>query len=253
MKMIRSQATLTGVQPKMEVESGARFILKLSSKKFPNIAEVEDLTMHLAALAGIPTVPHSLLRLPSGDLAYITKRIDRRGKAKLHMEDMCQLTSRPPQEKYEGSYEEIAATIRKYSDNYKEDIVRFYEQVLFSFLTGNADMHLKNFSLISLPRKGYTLAPAYDMVAMALVNPGDDEDLALMLNGKKKNIKEKDFLQAFDKAGMNRQRQNDIILNLKKSKSRWLDLINISFLSRQLKADCTKLVEEKFARLGWTH
>ncbi len=105
--------------------------------------------MHLAALAKIKTVPHSLIRMQSGELAYITKRIDRVKKSKLHMEDMCQLTEKLTEDKYRGSYEQIAKTILKYSEYPVLDVVNFFEQVLFSFLTGNADMHLKNFSLIS--------------------------------------------------------------------------------------------------------
>ncbi|MCU0458350.1 MAG: HipA domain-containing protein [Bacteroidales bacterium] len=105
-------------------------------------------------------------RLSSGQFAYITRGIDRIGTRKIHMEDMCQLTERMTEQKYNG----------------------FHEQILFSFLTGTADMHLKNFSLIDRPDFGYVLSPAYDMVASALVVEGDKEELELTLNGKKKNI-----------------------------------------------------------------
>ncbi len=107
--------------------------------------EVEDLTMHLAKIARIKTVPHTLIRLQSGDLAYLTKRIDRVKKAKLHMEDMCQLTERLTEDKYHGSYEQIGKAIQKYSATPGLDLIILFEVVLFSFLTGNADMHLKNF------------------------------------------------------------------------------------------------------------
>jgi serine/threonine-protein kinase HipA len=109
------------------------------------------------------------------------------------MEDMCQLTERLTEHKYHASYEQIGKTILKYSTNPGLDLVNFCEIVLFSFLTGNADMHLKNFSLIYDSVNGPILAPAYDMLSTALVNPADDEDLALTLNGKKKRIKRKDF------------------------------------------------------------
>jgi serine/threonine-protein kinase HipA len=148
------------------------------------LPEIEDLTMHLTTLAGIKTVPHSLIRLKSGNLAYITKRIDRNKKKKIHMEDMCQLTERLTEDKCHGSYEQIAKAVLKYSVNPGLDVINFYEQVVFSYLTGNADMHLKNFSLIDRPEMGYTLSEAYDMVTTALVNPADKEDLALTLNAK---------------------------------------------------------------------
>lgn len=118
--------------------------MKPATKQYPHLPEVEDLTMHLAELCGIATVPHALIRLQNGSLAYITKRIDRAKKTKLHMEDMCQLTERLTEDKYKGSYEQIAKAILKYSENPGLDLINFFEQVIFSFLTGNADMHLKN-------------------------------------------------------------------------------------------------------------
>jgi len=199
-QVIQTQAAVTGVQPKLSLHLATaeqpnlakrftivgmwgEYILKPSSPHYPALPEVEDLTMHLASIAKIKVVPHSLIRLSSGNLAYITKRIDRKGKVKFHMEDMCQLTERLTEDKYQGSHEQVAKAILKYSANPGLDVVNFFELVLFSFLTGNADMHLKNFSLIHQPTIGSVFSPAYDLVATALVNPTDDEDLALTLNG----------------------------------------------------------------------
>src|SRR5680860_878930 len=89
---------------------------------------------------------------------------------------MCQLTERLTEDKYRGSYEQIAKAILKYSKLPSLDLVNFYEQVVFSFLTGNDDMHLKNFSLITRPGLGPVLSPAYDMLCTAIVNPADDEE-----------------------------------------------------------------------------
>ncbi len=149
------------------------YILKPPTATYPQLPEVEDVTMHLAQLAKIKTAPHSLVRLQSGSLAYLTKRIDRTNKGKLAMEDFCQLTERPTEDKYRGSTEQIAKAILKFSATPGLDVVNFFELVLFSFLTGNADMHLKNFSLLEQPGLGMTLAPAYDLVNTALVNPTD--------------------------------------------------------------------------------
>ena len=147
-------------------------------------------------------MPHGLLRLQDGVLAYVTRRIDRRKGQKLHMEDMCQLTERPTENKYDGSHEQVARALRGFSANPGLDVVNFYELVLFSFLTGNADMHLKNFSLLNTPGLGYGLAPAYDLVATALVNPADTEELALTLNGKKEKLRQGDFLATTRRAGV---------------------------------------------------
>jgi serine/threonine-protein kinase HipA len=206
-QIIKSQKTVTGVQPKLSlgltensseperftiVGLWGEYILKPQTTNYKSLPEIEDLTMHLAELSKLKTVEHSLIRLKSGELAYITKRIDRIQGGKLHMEDMCQITERLTEHKYNGSYEQIARAIKKYSVNSGLNVTNFFEVVLFSFLTGNNDMHLKNFSLLKRNSE-YDLCPAYDLVASELVVEGDDEDLALNLNGKKKKIKKKDF------------------------------------------------------------
>lgn len=258
--IIKSQVTLTGVQAKLSLHitksnsDTKRFtivgllggyILKPASPNYPQLPEVEDLTMHLAAIAKIDTVPHSLIRMKSGNLAYITKRIDRVKKSKLHMEDMCQLTERLTEDKYRGSYEQIAKAILKYSKMPGLDVVNFYEQVVFSYLTGNADMHLKNFSLITRPGLGPVLSPAYDMLCTAIVNPADDEELALTLNGKKKKIRKGDFVQAFNAAGLDKKQQENIISKMLACKNDWLTMIQNSFLSDEFKEKYAELLVDR--------
>ena len=202
-KVVRAQTTLTGVQAKLslDIDRGGRnepdrftivglwgrFILKPQTNSYRALPELEDLTMHLAEAAKIVTVPHSLIRFSDGELCYITRRIDRLPDGgKVPMEDMCQLTERLTEYKYKGSYEQIAKAIRRYSSAPQLDVVNFWEVVVFSWITGNADMHLKNFSLYNPMHGGYTLTPAYDMLATTLVMPDDTEELALTLNGKKR-------------------------------------------------------------------
>ena len=263
-KIIKSHATVTGVQPKLSLNiekhgtQGGKFtivglwggyILKPPTSRYPQLPEVEDLTMHLATIAKIDVVPHSLIRLASGELAYITRRIDRGKKTKLHMEDMCQLTERLTEHKYHGSYEQIGKIILKYSANPGLDLVNFCELVVFSFLTGNADMHLKNFSLIYRPEVGYVFAPAYDLVATALVNPLDDEDLALTLNGKKKKLKTADFIAAFSTLKIDQRQQENIFNKMKKVRDDWMEFINTSFLTKKNQAALKELIKERFSRL----
>ena len=247
MQVIQSQTSVTGVQPKLSLHLASAkepnlakrftivgmwggYILKPPSPNYPNMPEVEDLTMHLAHIAKIKVVPHSLIRLQSGNLAYITKRIDRVRKTKLHMEDMCQLTEKLTEDKYRGSHEQVAKAILKYSANPGLDVVNFFEVVLFSFLTGNADMHLKNFSLIYEPTIGPVFSPAYDLVATALVNPADDEDLALTLNGKRKKINRSDFIKAFTTLGLDIKQQENIFDKMEKAFPKWKQMIVIRFL-----------------------
>lgn len=265
-QVIQSKATVTGVQPKLSLHLATAeqpnlarrftivgmwggFILKPPSPQYPHLPEVEDLTMHLASIAKIKVVPHSLIRLASGNLAYITKRIDRAKKEKLHMEDMCQLTDKLTEDKYRGSHEQVAKAILKYSATPGLDVINFFELVLFSFLTGNADMHLKNFSLIDQPATGPIFSPAYDLVATTLVNPADDEDLALTLNGKKKKVNRNDFKAAFTTLELDTKQQENIFKKMEKAKSSWLEFIDISFLNAEMKLAYKKLLQDRFARL----
>lgn len=262
-EVIQTQSTVTGVQPKISLHLGevsgvkrftivglwGDYILKPPSTHYPQLPEVEDLTMHLASIARISVVPHSLIRMQNGRLAYITKRIDRTKKGKLHMEDMCQLTERLTEDKYNGSYEQIGKAIRKYSSNPGLDLVNFFELVLFSFLTGNADMHLKNFSLIRQPSLGSVLSPAYDLVATAMVNPDDEEELALTLNGKKRRIRKSDFIAAFNTLKLDERQQQNIFSKMEKVSTKWIEQIQQSFLDDSFKSAYCELIKSQLARL----
>lgn len=265
-EVIQSQTSVTGVQAKLSLHitgtsndrGGKRFtivglwggyILKPPTVLYPQLPEVEDVTMHLATLAKIKTAPHSLIRLASGNLAYITKRIDRTKKGKLAMEDMCQLTERLTEDKYQGSYEQIAKAIQKYSATPGLDVVNFFELVLFSFLTGNADMHLKNFSLLEQHGLGMVLSPAYDLVNTALVNPADDEEMALNLNGKKKRLKRQDFVAAMNTLKVEEKQQQNIFNKMLKALPVWEGQIDNSFLSDDFKEQYKQIMKVRFERI----
>lgn len=265
-RIIQTQLAITGVQAKISLhitgnkseEKQRRFtivglwggyILKPPTALYPQLPEVEDLTMHLATVAKIKTSPHSLIRLQSGNLAYVTKRIDRYKKRKLAMEDMCQLTERLTEDKYRGSYEQIGKAILKYSATPGLDVVNFLEVVLFSFITGNADMHLKNFSLLEQPGVGTALSPAYDLVNTKLVNPTDDEEMALSLNGKKKKLKKQDFIAAMNTLEVEEKQQENIFNKMQKALPKWLEVIDESFLSDAFKEQYKDIVKERLLRL----
>jgi len=262
LEVIQSQTAVTGVQAKLSLhitgnhKAGTEkrftivglwggYILKPPIALYPQLPEVEDVTMHLAQSAKIKTAPHSLIRLTSGNLAYITKRIDRTNKGKLAMEDMCQLTERLTEDKYHGSYEQIGKAIKKYSATPGLDVVNFFELVLFSFLTGNADMHLKNFSLLEQPEPGMTLSPAYDLVNTTLLNPADDEELALNLNGRKKKIKKQDFVAAMNTLQVEEKQQQNIFNKMAGAMPKWFELIDNSFMSDVFKNRYKALITEK--------
>ncbi|MDJ0625328.1 MAG: HipA domain-containing protein [Candidatus Caenarcaniphilales bacterium] len=264
---INKHLTVTGVQKKLSVgiektshkdrltivgwnDITASYILKTQSKKFPELPEVEDLTMHLAHLAGIKTVPHVLVRFKAGELTYLTKRIDRNKKGKIHMEDMCQLTERLTEDKYKGSMEQVGKIIVKFSSTPGLDSVIFFELIVFCFLTGNSDMHLKNFSLIHNQDGSIRLCPAYDLVATTLVNPSDKEETALTLNGKKNKIKREDFLIFGTTIGLNEKQIFNAIKTITQKLSKSSDLIDRSFLSKEMKEKYKELIISRTARLS---
>ena len=248
-QVIQSQTTLTGVQPKLSLNLDKHkdsqkltivglwgdYIFKPQTERFAMLPENEDLTMHLAEIAKIKIVPHTLIRMKDGSIGYLTKRIDRKADGeKIAMEDMCQLTERQTEHKYRSSYEQIGKAIRKYSTNAQLDMVDFLELVYFSWLTGNNDMHLKNFSLYS-PAGEPVLTPAYDLLNAFISNPADDEELALNLNGKKKRMKDADFRTAYRTCGV-----PEIVFDRVKKKYKDLlpkfeEEIQRSFLSDELK------------------
>lgn len=261
-QVIRSQTTLTGVQAKLSLDinkSGkneterftivglwGRYILKPQTDRFAHLPELEDLTMHLAELAKIQVVPHSLIRFADGELCYITRRIDRIDKGiKLPMEDMCQLTERLTEHKYKGSYEQIAKAIQRFSDVPKLDMVNYWEQVVFSWIMGNADMHLKNFSLYSKGKGKYVLTPAYDMLSTALVMPEDTEELALTLNGKKRKIKRADFVASMQALELGNKITENIFNKFVKAKDKWFEFIDLSFLPDEMKEAFKAIIAEK--------
>lgn len=258
-QVVLSQKTVTGVQAKLSLSLNneknqpkkftivglwGQYILKPQSTEYFMLPENEDVTMHLAQISKIKTVQHSLIKLKSGELAYITKRIDRKNEKKFHMEDMCQLSERLTEHKYKGSYEQVAKLIKKYTLNSGLDVTNYYETVIFSFLTGNNDMHLKNFSLLKIDN-AYSLCPAYDLVASELVVEGDDEDMALNLNGKKKKIKKSDFETAMKGADLDKKVIDNIFNKYKKLIPKWLAFIDDSFLNDELKENYKNLILKK--------
>jgi serine/threonine-protein kinase HipA len=221
------------------------YILKPPTSKYPGLPEVEATTMHLAEETGLKVVPYSLIRLKSGELAYVTRRIDRSKHGKIAMEDLCQLTERLTEDKYKGSLEQVGKTIRKFSSQPGLDAVDFFERVLFCFLTGNADMHLKNFSLWIPTRDRVQLAPACDLVATSLLVPEDEEESALALNGKKKNLRRKDFDALAGSLELSEKVVENIYQKMAKSIDRWDPILERSFLSEPMNKDYARLIRQR--------
>ncbi|MBS3771063.1 MAG: HipA domain-containing protein [Bacteroidales bacterium] len=265
-QVVERSVTVPGVQAKISLHLNrerskparltlvglwGEYILKPPAEKYAELPENEDLTIHLAEVFSIPVVPHTLIRLKSGELAYLSRRIDRDKVGKLHMEDMCQLTERLTEDKYKGSMEQVGKAIDKYSSNPLLDMVTFFEISLFSFLTGNADMHLKNFSLIDR-RDGLTsLTPAYDLLSTRLVIPekDDPEEMALMLKGKKRKFKLDHFIDFGATLGLTRKQISNTFDKFKRKIPNALDFIDWSFISDNKKEEYKELLISRAERL----
>ena len=267
-QVIRTSASVTGVQAKMslDVHRGGKnepakftivglwgkYIFKPQSGRYPCLPELEDLTMKMAEAAHIRTARHTLIRLADGELGYLTIRMDRGRKGeKISMLDMCQLTNRLTEHKYYGTYQQLAETIKKYSSAPMLDVQRFWEVVLFSWITGNSDMHCKNFSLIDTGNGEYVLAPAYDLLAVLLADPEDTEEMAMsfMVGGTKSGFDRNTFMTSFTQSGIPVAVANKMIERMKGYKPEWDELISQSFLPEMMKADYFHLLSKRLELL----
>lgn len=267
-QVILTSASVTGVQAKMSLDVNrggknepakftivglwGKYIFKPQSSVYRNLPELEDLTMKMAEVAGIRTAPHSLIRLKDGELGYITKRLDRDAQGrKISMLDMCQLTNRLTEYKYFGTYGQLAETVKKHSSAPMLDVQRFWEIVLFSWITGNSDMHCKNFSLLDTGKREYILSPAYDLLAVLLANPSDTEEMAMAftVDGLKSGFDGGTFMLAMEESGIRADTATKIIHRMKTHLEEWEKLIAISFLPEKTKTAYKSLLRERLSRL----
>ena len=263
--VIRTRTTVPGVQAKLSMDIKkvegeikrftivglqGKFILKPQTEQYAELPENEDLTMHLARQAGIAVVPHCLARFTDGRLVYLTKRIDRTKKnEKIPMEDLCQLSEQLTDSKYRGSYDKISKVIKQYSAAPMLDVVNFWQVVLFSWIVGNSDMHLKNFSLYA-PDGQHILSPAYDMINTLIVMPEDTEELALSLNGRQRKITWRDFVQSMTRSGVPEKVQENMRAQFTKVLPQWEETIRNSFLSKGLQDQYIAIINERLTRLN---
>lgn len=256
-QVVERSISVPGVQPKLSMSLttdnkkdkrltvvgalGGNYIFKPPSEDYPEMPANEHLTMKMAQLFNIDVVPHSLIRLASGELSYITKRIDRNGDgSKIHMIDMFQVVE--AFDKYRGSMERIGKAIHEYADNTFLDILRFYELTVFSYLTGNNDMHLKNFSMLKTSY-GWALSPAYDLLNVAIVNPEDTEELALTIAGKRKKITKKTLIEFGVGLGLSKKQIESVFRRFKVFHKDAIVLIKMSFLSEDMQSNYIELLE----------
>lgn len=224
---------------------GGNYIFKPPSVNYPEMPQNEHVTMRIAEAFGINTVQSSLIRLKSGELSYITKRVDRTANGeKIHMLDMFQILE--AFDKYKSSMEKIGNALSDYSDDTLLDKLYLFELSVFSFLTGNNDMHLKNFSMIDKGTK-WSLAPAYDLLNVNLANPTDTEELALPIEGKKKRLRKAHFERFGQGLDLNDKQIEGVFKRFVKNKPIAFEWIDSSFLSDKFKERYKEILEKRYS------
>lgn len=262
--VVQRSVAVPGVQPKLSLTlekdsgpdgkkgrltivgtMGGNYILKPPHSDYPEMPQNEHLTMRIAASLGLQVVQSSLIRLSSGELAYITKRIDRTDyDEKIHMLDMFQILE--AFDKYKGSMERVGKAISMYAENTMLDLLNFYELTLFCFITGNNDMHLKNFSMIARSGNVWELAPAYDLLNVTIINPADKEELALTMNGRKSKFSKERFVEFGQTLGFNMRQIDGVFKRLHRNKEKAVALVGNSFLSDKLRKKYLGVLDERY-------
>ncbi|MBL8027735.1 MAG: HipA domain-containing protein [Fibrobacteres bacterium] len=261
---VLNRITVTGVQKKLSLNVQGKdrdsrltwvglwgnYILKPPADEYPQLPENEYTIMKLAVLAGIPTVPCGLIPLRSGELSFITKRIDRTPTGdKLCMEDFCQIAERLTEDKYRGSTEKVGKLILQYSEYPGIDLVDYFSRVVFNYIIGNSDMHLKNYSLIE-SSTGLRLAPAYDLVSTVLVLPEDREESALTINGKKAKLNRSDFDSLAKSLGLSEKQRDNVYSNYEECSDKFIISINDSPISADYKSRLIALIKQRITLIN---
>jgi len=258
-----SKISIQGVQPKLSarlqvkeqrfalVDRGGHYILKPQVVDYLQVPENEDVTMRLAALAGIDVPLHGLLYGRDGELIYFIKRFDRFGRnGKIHVEDFAQLSGHDRDTKYRSSMEQVARLVETFCTFPVVEKVKLLRLTLFSFLVGNEDMHLKNFSIIR-NNEVISLSPAYDLLNTTIILARPEEEMALPLHGRKNRLQRDDFIEYFarERLRLSGKVIEKMLDRFSRVRSEWEAMIKISFLSKELKEKYCDILAERFARI----
>ena len=241
--------SIQGVQPKLSatisvveqefkiVDQFGTYIIKPQNDLFPELPQNEDVTMRMAKVFGLDVPFHGMLYAKDGSLSYFIKRFDRYGKGKkLATEDFAQLTGNTRDTKYRFTMEKLVPVIDEFCSFPAIEKADFFKRILFCYVTGNEDMHLKNFSLITKNEKT-TLTPVYDFLNSSIAIKNPEEEIALTLKGKKSNLKASDFIDYYakDRLQLNEKTIATILEQMHNAIPKWKELLEVSFLSDEMK------------------
>lgn len=251
--------SIQGVQPKLSatisvveqefkiVDQFGTYIIKPQNDLFPELPQNEDVTMRMAKVFGLDVPFHGMLYAKDGSLSYFIKRFDRYGKGKkLATEDFAQLTGNTRDTKYRFTMEKLVPVIDEFCSFPAIEKADFFKRILFCYVTGNEDMHLKNFSLITKNGKT-TLTPIYDFLNSSIAIKNSEEEIALTLKGKKSNLKATDFIDYYakERLQLNEKTITTILEQMHNTIPKWKELLDISFLSDEMKEKYLGLLEVK--------
>ena len=261
-----TKMSIQGVQPKLSArlnvsagifeiaDQGGTFIIKPQNDLYEELPENEDLTMRLAALAGIEIPLHGMIYSKDGSRSYFIKRFDRLPKKKrVAVEDFAQLTGQTRETKYSSSMEKVAGVLDQFCTFPLIEKQKLFRLTIFNFLCGNEDMHLKNFSLIRRNGK-VEISPSYDLSNTTITMPNPQEEFALTLAGRKSKITKENLIDYFgsERLGLTPIVIEKTLQEIENQKLKWYKQIQISFLSEEMKKKYVELMSLRWARIFTT-
>lgn len=259
-----SKMSIQGVQPKLSailnikdekftlVDKGGKYILKPQHDLYSQMPENEDLTMRLADEIGLEIPLHGLLWSKDNTFTYFIKRFDRKGQNdKVPVEDFAQLAGLNRDTKYDYSMERIVKLIDAYCTFPAIEKIKLFKLVIFNYLIGNEDSHLKNFSIITYDNL-VRLSPGYDLVNSTIELKQQDEEIALPLEGKKKRLTRNILIDYFgmERCELTSKSVEKVLETISSAIPKWKTLIDISFLSKEMKGKYRDLLDVRLINLN---
>jgi serine/threonine-protein kinase HipA len=259
-----AKISIQGMQPKLSarlspaahnfeiVDRSGTWIVKPQHHVFPQLPENEDLTMKMARAAGLQVPLHGLIYCADDSLSYVIRRFDRpRRGLKLALEDFAQLTGKSRKTKYRSTMESLVPVLDEFCTFPQLEKLKLFRLTLFCFVTGNEDMHLKNFSLLTSDGK-VELSPAYDLLNTTIALSAAQEEVALPLSGKKSRLSKAHWLEywAHERLGLTDRSVQSVLAQFQQASPHWSHLLNSSFLSPELRRAYIALLRKRLALLG---
>lgn len=255
---IDGHMSISGVQMKVSVgfnkkkgtietlAKGGTHILKPEPERFIDIPQNENLCMNMAGEMGMPVPPHGLFYMADGKPCYMVRRFDRTVDGdKLQTETMYQILG--SKNKYSGSLESVGKALSAYTTRVGIERIDFFERVIFCFLIGNGDMHLKNWAVLIQDKK-ISLSPCYDLVCSKIYIPDEDES-ALTINGRQNKLGRKDFKALAGHLKIDPNAMDNVFEKFAAAEEKLIGMCMSSELDLRLKQKIAGLISSRYRRI----